>query len=228
MPQIRRSSRTLISKLEDGHAHLRDTGSEMQLPKLLFHQEARTLTRPSPSSLTGRSLILGLLWGVSLTVTPGAAQAAPSIDPALAAWAGLQGSVAINSDASALTRPPDRSTWLSTEGSEEWASVLLVGTVHRRDVERLGGVVETVTGSVLTAHLPRGAVGRLTELPGLIQAQVAQPLEPQTDVSIPEIGANIVWGGPPPNFPSSGVTGRNVVVGIVDSRSEERRVGKEG
>src|SRR5262245_59621468 len=104
------------------------------------------------------------------------------------------------------------------ESGIQWVDLLLRGDVSSLDIERLGGQVGTVAGSIRTVHLPLSALPQLVQLTGVEQVQAAQGLQLETNVSIPEIGANQLWGGTPPNFPAppTGNTGRGVVVGLID------------
>ena len=99
----------------------------------------------------------------------------------------------------------------------DWVHVWLQGPVQRSAVEGLGGRVGTSAGGWMNVEMPAAALGGLAHLPGLERAQLAQGVTMQTDKSVPLIGAPVLWGGTPPNFPASGKTGRRVILGIVDS-----------
>jgi subtilisin family serine protease len=103
-----------------------------------------------------------------------------------------------------------------TDGGQ-LVDVLLFGTMDRSRVQQAGGSVRTVAGPVMTVSMPLSALYEMIRVPGLQQIQLAQPVAFQSDISIPEIEADDAWGGPPPNFPPSGKTGKNVILGVVDT-----------
>src|SRR5204863_884056 len=108
-------------------------------------------------------------------------------------------------------------TPIVNQEGQDWVDVWLEGPIDRTAVRALGGRIGTFAGGVSTAHIPISALNNLLNIAGLERAQLAQTVQLQSDVSVPLTGAGALWGGVPPNYPSTGKTGRNVIVGIVDS-----------
>ena len=145
---------------------------------------------------------------------PSTGAASPSLDSALLEWLSARAAhSSLSPEASEL------SPALRRENGADYVDLLVRGDVSNADIARLGGEVRTVAGPIRTVHLPVSAIESFVALSGLEQAQTAQGLTLQSNVSIPEIGANAMWGGTPPNYPSppTGNTGRGVVVGLIDS-----------
>ena len=93
--------------------------------------------------------------------------------------------------------------------------VLLAGSPDTAVLNRLGVRAHTQAGEVCTATAPVSALSELDRVPGLRRAILARPLHHLLDLSIPSVRAggvrfreNDTW---------SGLTGRGVVVGLVDS-----------
>jgi len=82
-------------------------------------------------------------------------------------------------------------------------------------VEALGGRIGSVIGDIATIDLPLNAVGALSQLPNIIYVEAARQVRSRLDVSVPATGATALRGGTPPNW--TGLTGKGVIVGIVDS-----------
>jgi len=98
------------------------------------------------------------------------------------------------------------------------ASFLLEGPVAADRVAGAGGTVVTRAGGVTTVLASLGRAGELAALPGVSRISLARPVRPASDVSIPETAAKQLWqsdGAVPPVY--RGLTGRGVVVGIVDT-----------
>lgn len=106
-------------------------------------------------------------------------------------------------------------TQLDRATAESRLGVLIRGSVSRSELEALGVSVGTQAGTITTAIAPLGVIDRIASLAGVEQVQLSNMLRPQTDVSMHEINADILWGSEPPNF--SGLSGDRVVVGIVDT-----------
>ncbi|HUJ78900.1 MAG TPA: S8 family serine peptidase [Nitrospiria bacterium] len=105
-----------------------------------------------------------------------------------------------------------------------------------RALEVYGVRVRSVLGDVATAEIPVSVLEAIANRPEVIRIEEARKLKPRLDVSVPASGANGVglWGGenaanlpgttgpgsaqsrplPPP---WSGNTGRNVIIGLVDT-----------
>ena len=84
------------------------------------------------------------------------------------------------------------------------------GLLRARGIE-----VNSIAGRIMTARCPLGLLTALLEMPGVDRVQVAEPMEPLLDQSVPDANADGVRTVPPPAF--SGQTGAGVLVGIVDS-----------
>ena len=97
----------------------------------------------------------------------------------------------------------------------QWISVLITGAVDPGALAALGAQVQTEAGGVLTAEMPLEALPAVLALPGVQQIEAARRLEPQLNVSAPETDAVELWGSAPPVY--TGLSGRGVVVGIVDT-----------
>ena len=181
----------------------------------------RCSARPPACSRIGHPLAL-ILIAVACTAAlaaPRATLAGAMIDPQLRAWeqtSRLMSAVPAARDAA--PRPPA----VSFEDGEGWADVWLMGAIDPDRIRALGGEVHTVAGSVMTARIPLGALAALEQVAGLERAQLAEPVTFQSDVSTHEIGADQMWGGPPPSYPANGVTGKRVVIGIVDTGIDPR------
>src|SRR5262249_55092060 len=65
------------------------------------------------------------------------------------------------------------------------------------------------------AFVPLDAVQALSSRPGVESIEAAHPLEKYLNVSGPDVQVADMWAGTPPNY--SGLTGRNVVIGIIDT-----------
>ncbi len=143
--------------------------------------------------------------------------AAPSIDPVLVRIGERQAPGRLTTLQSAVDMVPELNGRTVEEGGRTWVDMWVRGRVSPSDIESLGGVVGTVAGDVLTVRFPLDAVNALLQLQGIEQLQLASRMELQTNVSVPAIDADDLWGGQPPMFSPSGSTGSGVVVGIVDT-----------
>jgi subtilisin family serine protease len=85
------------------------------------------------------------------------------------------------------------------------------------ELERLGIEMRTRVGDIATATIPVDLLDLLEDLPGLRQVEMSRPLKPFLDVSLPNTGGNMVHGASMPPYPMSGYTGRDVVVGVIDT-----------
>jgi len=89
-----------------------------------------------------------------------------------------------------------------------------------RALETYGARVRSVLGDVATMDIPISALETISSDPNVIRIEEARKLKPRLDVSVSASGANSIWGGsmarplPPP---WSGNTGKNVIVGLVDT-----------
>jgi|SRR5579884_997276 len=82
-------------------------------------------------------------------------------------------------------------------------------------VESLGGRIRSVIGNIATVDIPLSAIDSISQLPNVVYIEAAKRLRPHLNASVPETGANKLRSGTPPNW--TGNTGRNVIIGIVDS-----------
>ena len=107
----------------------------------------------------------------------------------------------------------------SPEYTEPMADTLVLFQGNPEVLEAYGARVRSVLGNVATVDIPISALRAVANHPNVVQVEEARKVRPRLDVSVPASGANSVWGSstrplPPP---WAGNTGRNVVVGIVDS-----------
>jgi subtilisin family serine protease len=115
------------------------------------------------------------------------------------------------------------------EFNEPVVDALVVFQGDPKAIEAYGARVRSVLGNVATADIPVSALEATANHPDVVRIEEARKLRPRLDVSVPEAGANGVWGNstyapgtagaksrplPPP---LTGNTGRNVVVGVVDT-----------
>lgn len=151
------------------------------------------------SILTGAVVLLSFLF---LPPLPGFA--APKIDPALALMARWGPSDLQNNRA--IQKP-------GSGGPRVKTIVRFAGSLS--GVEAFGGKVRSVLGEIATVDLPFEAIGPVSALPNIVYIEAARKMNPQLDVSVPETGASALRSGSPPEW--RGNTGRNVIVGIVDT-----------
>ena len=106
-----------------------------------------------------------------------------------------------------------------------------VSGVDPATLKSLGVTIGTTAGGISTVNIPLNQLGQvITHLPHGSKVQAAQALTLQSDVSVPGTGAPKLWYNNPsytpksPNPPpyadttgTSGITGKGVVVGVVDT-----------
>lgn len=128
-------------------------------------------------------------------------------------------STMIDSDVAEQLAPADRPqpSAVTVEDEVEWIDLWLSGTIDSLEIVSLGGTAKPISPGLILAHLPVDSLGSLVQSPNLERVQIAQTVEFQSNVSVPEVGAPAIWGGSPPNYPPGGFTGEDVVVGIVDT-----------
>ena len=93
-----------------------------------------------------------------------------------------------------------------------------------------GASINTVAGDLATAEIPIKALESVAGLPNVIWIEESSKVKRHSDVSVPATGANQLWYGSGGTFgggtldsrgavppPWQGNTGKNVMVGIVDS-----------
>ncbi|MBP8297194.1 MAG: S8 family serine peptidase [Burkholderiales bacterium] len=80
---------------------------------------------------------------------------------------------------------------------------------------RLAGAnVHSRLGPIATAEVPIRAVGALAALESVVSMELARPLVSRLNISVPSTGAATLRSGAAPNW--SGLTGKGVIVGVVD------------
>jgi hypothetical protein len=121
-----------------------------------------------------------------------------------------------------LTRLQER---MALEGEAEAAardlpdgmvSMFVDGDVDEALVHGLGGGVGAAGGPYRTVRIPAVALRRFLASHGLRKAQLAQRVEPQTISSVPATGATSYWTVSPTGT-FTGKTGKNIIVGIIDT-----------
>jgi minor extracellular serine protease Vpr len=177
-----------------------------------------------PSSFFGPTLLAISFLGGLLLAYPAAASTPPieatalrsaaqdsRLDFSLARWLDRRaaGSSAAELGAEAARTQPEAVTDL------QQISVFISGTVDPGALAALGVQVQTQAGDVLTAEMPLESLPAVLALPGVQRIDAAKRLEPQLNVSATETDAVDLWGSTPPVY--SGLSGRGVVVGIIDT-----------
>ena len=82
-------------------------------------------------------------------------------------------------------------------------------------VDALGGRVGSIIGDIATVDIPLSSLGALSQLDNIVYVEVSKRLKPKLDISVPETRATLLREDAPPAW--TGVTGRDVIIGIVDS-----------
>lgn len=97
--------------------------------------------------------------------------------------------------------------------------VIIVGDSLKQQLETIGISADTFSGNTATARVVLSKVPQILALKAIESVNLARTLEPQIDISAPEVGANLCWNESSPPFapPYPGLTGRNVVIGVVDT-----------
>ncbi len=101
-------------------------------------------------------------------------------------------------------------------GADNFLSVLVEGG-DLQEIRRLGGEIQSREGGIATVRVPIDAVDDLLALPSLSRAEAPRRVKFLLDKSIPAIGGDdpSVRRGSPPAW--EGNTGKNVIIGMVDS-----------
>jgi subtilisin family serine protease len=100
---------------------------------------------------------------------------------------------------------------------EEARLSLLILTDDPEALRAAGFDLRTVAGEVVTATVPVSRLHDLEAVSGVRWAELSRPLLPKLDVSLSEINGVLAHGAWQPPYPASNATGRNVIVGVVDS-----------
>ena len=82
-------------------------------------------------------------------------------------------------------------------------------------VDALGGRISSVLGDVGTVDIPVSSLEALSQLDNIVYVEASKKVKPKLDISVPETRATLLRGGIPPEW--TGITGKDVIVGIVDS-----------
>ncbi len=100
---------------------------------------------------------------------------------------------------------------------EEARLSLVILTDNPSALRAAGFELRTVAGEVVTATVPVSRIHDLETVSGVRWAELSRPLNPKLNLSLSEINGVVAHGASQPPYPASGATGRNVVVGVVDS-----------
>ena len=103
---------------------------------------------------------------------------------------------------------------------EPMVDVLVQFKGDSKSLEVSGAKVTSIVGNVASVDVPLGVLEALAGNPNVIRVEESRKRRPTLDSSVPSTGANKVWGLStqrplPPAW--QGITGKNVVVGVVDS-----------
>ena len=82
-------------------------------------------------------------------------------------------------------------------------------------IREIGGIIHSVLGDIATIEIPITQLQSLAALPNIIYVEAPRKLQKKLDASVPETGASQLRSGVPPDW--SGNTGRNVIIGVIDS-----------
>jgi subtilisin family serine protease len=94
---------------------------------------------------------------------------------------------------------------------------LLVTTGRASELRAAGFTVGTVAGDVATVTAPLSRIGELGRLPGVRRVELGLPVKPLLNLSAAEIQAVEAHGSLKPPYSVDGVTGKGVVIGIIDT-----------
>lgn len=84
----------------------------------------------------------------------------------------------------------------------------------REAIEKLGGEVRITVGGIITASIPVGSVGDLAQREEVVFIEAAKPISAKNDLAMTDINGDEVHNGV--ELPSA-LTGKNAIVGIVDT-----------
>ena len=85
-----------------------------------------------------------------------------------------------------------------------------------------GAILHSQLGPILTADVPIASVGALSDLDAVTLIELARPIPARLNVSVPATGASTLRTGTAPNW--SGLTGKGVIVGIIDDGLDFRHL----
>ena len=104
---------------------------------------------------------------------------------------------------------------LGKAGQPPLVATLIRFSGNTPEVSLVGGRVLWTSGDVAGVAVPLNELGNLAQLAGVRYVNVAIPLHAQLDLAVAATGADQVRSGTPPDW--HGDTGRNVLIGIVDT-----------
>ncbi|MBI5835776.1 MAG: S8 family serine peptidase [Candidatus Eisenbacteria bacterium] len=99
----------------------------------------------------------------------------------------------------------------------EAVGMLVLGEPSEADISAAGGQVISSGPGFRTVRLPWAFVPALASVPGVRVLQASRPFKPELDMSAAASGAVLAHGASAPPYPATGFTGRQVVLGLVDS-----------
>jgi subtilisin family serine protease len=82
-------------------------------------------------------------------------------------------------------------------------------------VDALGGKIRSIIGDIGTVDIPLSSLEALSQLDNIVYVEASKKVKPKLDISVPETRAALLRGGIP--SARTGVTGKDVIIGIVDS-----------
>ena len=85
-----------------------------------------------------------------------------------------------------------------------------------------GGKVRSVLGNIATVDIPVSAIGTIAELPEVIYIEHAKKQVSRLNHSVPATRVHLLRGGTAPAF--TGLTGKNVIIGILDDGLDFRHL----
>ncbi len=100
-------------------------------------------------------------------------------------------------------------------GQETTIKTLIRFKKNLDGVDALGGKIGSIIGDIATVDIPISSLEALSHLNNIVYVEVSKKLKPKLEISVPQTRANLLREGTPPQW--TGVTGKNVIIGIVDS-----------
>lgn len=92
------------------------------------------------------------------------------------------------------------------------ASVFIRSDASATDLKTMGARVRAQSGAITTALVPLNRIATLEQSIAVEAIELARPMSPLLDQTLPYTGLNTLQTGPPPH------TGAGVVVGVIDTR----------
>jgi subtilisin family serine protease len=177
------------------------------------------VTQPRPAQLAA---LLVSIFAIAAAVVP-SADAGVLSPRLLRAERALRAAAGEPAEASAL--PPLAEVAITNRAKggvlpaagEEARLSLVILTDDPEALRAAGFELRTVAGEVVTVTVPLSRLHDLETVRGVRWAELSRPLTPKLNVSLSEINGVAAHGATQPPYPASNATGRNVVVGVVDS-----------